>query len=238
MDNNEDYLKEAEKLEYSDERILIENAKPVREIDLRLTAGGKKENRRNLDFYPTPADVTFALMDFLNDSNIFKANTNKTVWEPACGNGAMANIIRSYHHTVFCSDIAIECDINGIQFPQGNSNTDFLSESVDYSPVDAIITNPPFNLSVQFIEKALSISPIVCMLLKSQYWHAKNRYALFEKHTPAYVLPLTWRPDFLEHERKAGEKKGAPTMEVAWSVWIKGVNTTTYKPLLKPKHEI
>ena len=29
-------------------------------------------------------------------------------------------------------------------------------------------------------------------------------------------------------------KKGSPTMEVAWSVWIKGDTKTKYKPLLKP----
>ena len=34
--------------------------------------------------------------------------------------------------------------------------------------------------------------------------------------------------------RREGEKKGAPTMEVAWSVWIKGDTNTKYRPLLKP----
>lgn len=74
------------------------------------------------------------------------------------------------------------------------------------------------------------------MLLKSQYWHAKSRYKLFQDYTPSWVLPLTWRPDFLEHERLEGEKKGAPTMDVAWSVWISSTVKldTRYKPLLKP----
>ncbi len=102
-----------------------------------------------------------------------------------------------------------------------------------YEP-DAIITNPPFSQSIEFIKKALKEAPIVAMLLKSQYWHAKNRYEFFMNNKPAYVLPLTWRPDFLEHERKSGEKKGAPTMEVFWTVWIKDLHNTQYIPLLKP----
>jgi hypothetical protein len=32
---------------------------------LQLTGSGAKENRRSLDFYPTPPEVTIALMDFL-----------------------------------------------------------------------------------------------------------------------------------------------------------------------------
>ena len=235
MENNEEHLKETERLEQSDELFLIENAKPVREIDLRLTGGGKKENRRALDFYPTPFEVTKVLMEFLNEKNIINSKDRKEIWEPACGNGAMSNVIKSYGHFVFCSDIAEECDINGVQFPDGNSSTDFLDPKVFEKNVDAIITNPPFDKSMQFIEKALTIAPIVCMLLKSQYWHAKSRYELFNKHKPAYILPLTWRPDFLEHERKVGDKKGAPTMEVAWTVWVKGDTETKYNPLLKPK---
>ena len=37
----------------------------MRQIDLQLTAGNNKGNRRELDFYPTPPEVTIALMDFL-----------------------------------------------------------------------------------------------------------------------------------------------------------------------------
>jgi hypothetical protein len=51
------------------------------------------------------------------------------------------------------------------------------------------------------------------MLLKSQYWHAAKRHQLFNTHTPAYILPLTWRPDFM-----FGERGGAPTMDVLWTV--------------------
>jgi len=208
----------------------------MKQETLQLTTGGDTAKRRALDFYPTPMPVTIALMDFLQDNNIIPHHKhgNKTIWEPACGNGKMVDILKAYHHKVLASDIAEECIIDDELYPAGNSSTDFLDDKVDYSPVDAIITNPPFNKSVLFIEKAIRIAPVVAMLLKSQYWHSKSRYNLFMKHPPAYVLPLTWRPDFLEHERKKGEKKGAPTMEVAWSVWIRGQENTIYKPLLKP----
>lgn len=176
---------------------------------LQLTGGGRKEDRRELDFYPTPPEVTIALMDFLKLQPC-------VVWECACGNGAMADIIKSYGHSVIATDLI--------------TGGDFLNIHYD---VDAIITNPPFNLSSEFIEKALKEADIVAMVLKSQYWHAKKRFDLFIKNPPAYILPLTWRPDFLYQERENG-KTGSPTLEIIWTVWIKGNTGREYIPLLKP----
>lgn len=180
----------------------------MKQEQLQLTGGCKKENRRALDFYPTPKDVTIALMDFL------ELPCSTLIWEPAYGNGAMATIIDRYVTIIY--------------------GDDYLTTKAPEN-IGAIITNPPFNLSAQFIEKAVKEADIVAMLLKSQYWHASSRTNLFEKHPPTWVLPLNWRPDFLEHERKEGDKKGAPTMEVAWSVWIKGDTNTKYRILRKPK---
>lgn len=73
--------------------------------------------------------------------------------------------------------------------------------------------------------------------LKAQYWHAAKRAQLFREIPPSYVLPLTWRPDFLFKER--GGKKGAsPLMDVMWCVWLtpqmQGVQTV-FKPLMRPE---
>jgi predicted RNA methylase len=182
----------------------------MKQLDLQLTAGNNKRNRRELDFYPTPPEATIALMDFLKLEK-------QTIWECACGNNAMSDVLESYGHNVISTDI--------------NSGIDFLKA---HRECDAIITNPPFNVSAEFIQKATKEADVVAFLLKSQYWHAKKRSSLFDELPPSYVLPLTWRPDFLYQERKEGEKKGSPTMEVAWSVWIKGDKNTKYKPLLKP----
>ena len=185
----------------------------MKQEQLQLTGGNFNESRRALDFYPTPKNVTIALLDFLCLPLDYK------VWECACGNHAMSDVIFERGYEVIATDIT-----------QGD---DFL---LTHRECDAIITNPPFNLSRQFIEKAVGEAKVVAMLLKSQYWHSSGRLSLFEKHPPTYVLPLTWRPDFLEHERKPGDKKGSPTMEVAWSVWVSGMGRDTiYKPLSKPK---
>lgn len=176
---------------------------------VQLATGGDKSKRRELDFYPTPPDVTHALLSFLNlPEDLF-------VWEPACGDGAMSKVLGAYFKDVRSSDIR--------ESGYGEGGVDFLASSFH---CDAVITNPPFNASEEFIRHALKQAPIVAMVLKSQYWHAKKRSILFQEHPPAWVLPLTWRPDFM-----GGERGGAPTMEVHWTVWIEDDKDTKYRLL-------
>lgn len=185
-----------------------------------LANSGDKSNRRELDFYPTPPEVTKALMDFLFDNKL--VTKESLVWEPACGNGAMSNEIKKYVDDVHTTDIR--------NTAYSKNSVDFLVTTFD---CDAVITNPPFNQSEEFIRHGLKQAPVVCMLLKSQYWHAKKRFSLFSEFQPSFILPLTWRPDFLFDQRENG-KTGSPTMDVQWVVWD-GSNKgyTEYFPLLK-----
>lgn len=187
----------------------------MKQETLQLTGANYNNDRRALDFYPTPVECTVALLDVLHLSGV------KRIMEPACGNGAISDVLRSYGFVAYSSDI--QTDYGVVR--------DFF-EIPTTEKFDAVITNPPFNLSMQFIEKSLQHAPIVAMLLKSQYWHAKTRLDFFQKNLPAYVFPLTWRPDFL-----GGEKGGKPTMECAWTVWMPGTYVTQYVPLKKPKSD-
>src|SRR5690606_32590086 len=100
----------------------------------------------------------------------------------------------------------------------------------DALPISWIITNPPFRDSVAFINRAIQIGKPFAYLLKSQYWHARNKTELFNKFRPKYVLALNWRPDF-----HFGKKGGSPTMECLWVVWdSRPSETTEYHILSKP----
>lgn len=185
--------------------------------DTQLTgaaiANASAIDRHQTDYYPTPENVTYALAQRLNLHGM-------TVWEPACGAGHMARALEQCGATV----IATELHHQGY----GDGGVDFLS--ADAISCDWIITNPPFRLSEQFIERCIEHRKNFAMLLKSQYWHSARRRALFDKHRPAYVFPLTWRPDF-----HFGAKGGSPTMDVAWTVWrSEPSNTTEYQPIARP----
>jgi hypothetical protein len=160
-------------------------------------------------FYPTPADVTKALLSVEK----FEGG----IWEPACGNGAISKLLIAAGYKVVSTDI----------HPLGyGSPADFLK--VEPRQVANIVTNPPFDLARKFIEHAMLFKPKkLALMLKATYWHAKNRHALFERYQPARVYPLLWRPDFME--------LGRPTMEVQWCVWDSAHSGgTIYQPLCKP----
>lgn len=156
-----------------------------------------------------------ALLDFL------RLPENTVIWEPAAGEGDMAGVLQTYFETVYATDIM--------------DGTDFLKSSIDAA--DWIITNPPFSLAEAFIRRAAKLGKPFAFLVKSQFWHAKRRLSLFDEYPPSYILPLTWRPDFLFKERN-GKKGGSPLMDVMWCVWLtpqmQGTQTS-YQLLEKPK---
>jgi hypothetical protein len=190
-------------------------------MSVTLANAGAKD-RNSTDFYPTPAEVTVALLRFLNQRGY--VNVDQKILESAAGEGHMVRAMESEGYKVVANDLYT------------HNKVDFLAQGSEHNDVDWIITNPPFRQAEAFIRKAIELRPHqgVAMLLKSQYWHASTRLKLFEEFNPSHVLPLTWRPDFL-----FGAKSSSPTMEVLWTVWITpytGVaRNTTYRPLQKPK---
>lgn len=177
-------------------------------------------DRSSTDFYPTPSNVTVALMNYL------MLPKETAIWEPACGEGHMSKVIEGMGYQVISSDLHDR--------GYGIVGIDFLKTSrVDIYRTEWIITNPPFTLSEEFIKKCIDHNLPFAMLLKSQYWHSKKRQKLFAEFMPEAVLPLTWRPDFL-----FGRKSGSPTMECIWTVWGKEpARKTVYVPLVKPIEE-
>lgn len=185
-------------------------------IASRITGGNSEYGRTPSDFYPTPPEVTQALLDFLGFSDIAQwVKDDIPIWEPACGEDHMVNVFKQNGFPCVGTDI--------------KTGTDFLTAPL--IPCRWIITNPPFSLSEQFIRRCIEHHKPFALLLKSQYWNAKKRLSLFREHAPTYVLPLTWRPDFLFKTRGAG----SPLMDVMWVVWgIDPANHTAYYPLERP----
>lgn len=187
----------------------------------QIMGGNGAKARKASDLYPTPPEVTVALMRFL------KLPVGTDIWEPARGQGDMVRALADCGMAVYGTDIRDGIDFLTTRQP-GNAPA-----------ADWIITNPPFSLADEFIRHAAEIGKPFAMLLKAQYWHAAKRAQLFREIPPSYVLPLTWRPDFLFKERD-GKKGASPLMDVMWCVWLtpqmQGVQTV-FKPLMRPEKE-
>jgi hypothetical protein len=146
--------------------------------------------RKERDAYETPEWVTQALLPHLP--------TRLRIWEPAAGTGKMFRALRAAGHAVVGTDI-----VDGV---------DFLT--ADTPPIDAIITNPPYALAQRFTEHALACAPLVAMLLRTDFDHAKTRQHLFGR-CPAFAkkLVLTTRIVWFEGD------KAAPSFNHAWYLW-------------------
>ena len=184
-------------------------------MDGKMLANASAIDRSKTEFYPTPTAVTLALAEYFDIKN-------KKVMEPACGQGHMSKILE-INNDVYSSDL--------YDYSYGEGGVDFLSEKCE--GMDWVITNPPFNVSSDFIKHAYSLGVCFAFLLKSQYWHASGRTKLFKECRPSHVLALNWRPDF-----HFGKKGGSPTMECLWTAWTGPTDQTFYDVIEKPKKEV
>lgn len=181
-------------------------------------AGGKRgsgdqRERQQGDWYPTPDDVTSVLFERV----VFEGG----VYEPCCGDGSLALVAERYGHSVVGTDL----HDRGYGLAHGEAY-DALKLGSLLKP--NVVTNPPFNVACGIIEHLWSLGPDkMAMLLKSTFWHAENRRAVFDRMPPSRIIALTWRPDFLGLNR--------PTMEVIWCVWDRAhVGPTTYELADRP----
>lgn len=141
----------------------------------------RKEPHDSLDYFPTPPWATRALCEFL-EKGAYKSPFDD-VWEPACGEGHMARPLREYFHRVYASDVH--------DYGYGDT-ADFLWESDQRA--DWIITNPPFNLALQFALTGMQRARHGVALLVRTAWldggvSAQGRFrSLFSPHPPSEIL--------------------------------------------------
>src|SRR5215471_5212255 len=96
---------------------------------------------RGLDLYETPSVAVEALLRV--------EKLPHRIWEPACGPGAIVNVLRAAGHQVIGSDIADYGD------PTHFYGRDFLRETKVPVGCQAIVTNPPFRIVELFVTHAL-----------------------------------------------------------------------------------
>lgn len=180
---------------------------------VNLTGGNQSGDRVANDFYATTPECVTSLLAV--EEQYLKG---MKIYEPCCGDGAISDLMINAGYEVYSADL--------VDRGYGDTGIDFLT--VESTDCQAIVTNPPFNLSEKFITHALEVLKVdyLALLLKSQYWHSKRRMALFEKYPPAAVYAMTWRPDF--------SGKGSPTMECQWTIWrASEYPITEFRPIPK-----
>lgn len=176
----------------------------------------RSEPHDSLDDFPTPPWATRALIEHV----IYpEAVEGDSCWEPACNRGYMARPLREYFGTVLASDI------HDYGWDGQDCVADFLFPGSEPSNgVDWIITNPPFRLAEQFIQRASEIAKVgYAVIARSAFLEGIGRYEnLFKVKPPSIVAQFVERVPMV----KGKYDPNAPTAtSYVWLVWFVGTET-------------
>jgi hypothetical protein len=153
--------------------------------------------RRPNEDYPTQAWVAKIIAEHLR-----VRERVHTIWEPAAGDGALAAALKDDGFRVVAT------------------TDDFLAYIAAPEPVDCVCSNPPYGadgrglLACEFIRHALTLVPVVAMLLRVDFDSAKTRKALF-RDCPAFAGKIVLLDRIVWFDQPGAK----PSENHAWFVW-------------------
>ena len=169
-------------------------------------------DRVDNDFYATPRNAIEAILN--------EVKLNGSILEPAAGQGHISKVLKEYYpySEIVSTDLIQREEKFGIPIQGG---VDFLTHEFNRK-FDNVITNPPFNLAQEFIERALQLSnDKVIMFAKIQLLEGNKRRELFDNTPLKYVYVFSKRVNPLRNGEELDEngKPWSSTMCFAWFVW-------------------
>ncbi len=179
----------------------------------RTVMGSRVEPDDSLDYFPTPPWATRALMQHVLPGAGLAGKRFASAWEPACGEGHIAEVLAEY------TDIMIASDIHDYGYGQV---FDFLdSELPAEVAVDWIVTNPPFGKKTEaFVLRAIERAKVgVAMFVRMQWLETTGRYErVFSKTPPTIIAFFAERVPLCKGEWKP---EGDTATAYIWLVWLK-----------------
>ncbi|WP_221930560.1 hypothetical protein [Thalassovita litoralis] len=173
------------------------------------TAKNPKAREKD-DFYPTPPEPTRALLAVEGQ----RLRQLGAVWEPACGDGAMAREIEAFGLPVIASDMVDR------GWPGATIRSFY---DYDTAQAKAMVTNPPYKEinardgQGRWLSHALNIGcDYLAMLLNWDWPAAAGLAPLLARHPISRVYVCRWKIDF------TGD--GAPPQRNAWFIWDRALS--------------
>jgi hypothetical protein len=152
------------------------------------------------DDFQTPKTALVPLLPFLKPE--------WTIWEPACGKGNLARGLAEEGYKTISTDILSGKDFR-VHYP-----------SIKF---DCIITNPPFSMKDEFIERCYLLEKPFALLMPLTTFEGKKRQFMFRKHG-IQVLFFNRRINF---ETPSGNGTGSWFM-TAWFTYGLGLPAMTF----------
>jgi hypothetical protein len=172
-----------------------------------MSATNRGAKRETNDAYPTPA---YCIKEFLNAFfKLEKFSPDARILDPCCGQRPYSIELQSRGFK-YLWNVDIDDTVNP------DDVCDYLNTPVTFRP-HIIISNPPYSVASQFIEKSLhdvNLYGYVAFLLRLNFFGSQKRKPFFDKYPPKYCFVHSKRPSF-----KGG---GTDATEYAHFVWQQG----------------
>ncbi len=180
-------------------------------VQLGASNHSEKE-RENNDYYATDPKALEVFLKKIKEDGI-KLHNN--IWECACGEGHLSEVLKNKGYTVLSTDL--------INRGYGNGITDFLKFNSSISYCGDILTNPPYKYAKEFVEHALETIEegyYTIMFLKIQFLEGQGRKELFKKYPPKYVYVNSARQ--ICYINGDMSRKMSSASCYCWFIWEKG----------------
>lgn len=175
-----------------------------------------EKDRQNEDYYATDK----VAIDGLN--SVWEIPQN--IWECACGEGDLSKRLEELGHTVYSTDL--------IDRGYGIGSVDFLKTTELPQDCTCILTNPPYNKALEFVNHSLGLLPqggYCAMFLKTTFLESKKRYnKLFSINPPKYMFQFVSRVLCAKNgDFETMIAGGGSAVSYAWFVFQKGYKGDT-----------
>ncbi len=166
-----------------------------------MSATNRGAKRVPSDFYPTPIET---IENFLNNYQL----KDGAVLEPCAGNGNFIKVLRDkgYKNMIVANELREEEHDSLIESGADIViHNDFLHTELPNYEIKTIITNPPFNLAIEFVQRCKELYPEaeIIMLLRTAFLESKSRYTFWQKNKVNKLYTLSSRPKFINGKTDA-----------------------------------
>lgn len=187
----------------------------------RAIMASRVEPNDSLDYFPTPPWATRALVEHVLPRLKSLAELGQSwAWEPACGEGHIAEVLSEYFADVFATDI-FDYGYGALaDFLETGNVADMLGGEAH--TVDWIITNPPFgDKSEAFVLRAIALAGTgVAMFVRLQWLETEGRYErIFKDHPPTLIAFFAERVNLCKGR---WEPEGSTATAYIWLIWVIG----------------
>ena len=187
----------------------------------RTRKNGIKPERIDKDFYTTPYAAVESLLKQPEIREFF--SKPRVILEPCAGSGS---IVKAFDACLVKAtswdlvELRPEARQGLLEITKRDTHKgyidvycpkDFLDFKVLGEEYDAVVTNPPFYCWQEFLEKSLTLAPVVIFLLRQDVLGSLSRHDFWQKHRPM-IITMSKRHSFTPDKKP-------DSCYYSWFVW-------------------